>query len=414
MTSPAPALTIRTLTPELWDAFVEVNGHAFGSTPDQDMLTAEREVLEDARSLAAFDGEQMVGIASAYSFDLAVPGGVTPAAGVTWVGVLPTYRRRGVLRALMTHQLGQVREAGREPIAILWASEPSIYGRFGYGRATHRLSLSVPRNAHALLPDSPTDPRLRLRLVPAQDWQLVADVYAAEARRRPGLVERDDRWHRNAVRDVPSNRNGRSELRCVVAEDESGIRGYARYSTKPDWSQGFPAGDVDVRELIASDVAARAALYRYLFDLDLMGTTALWNLPADDPVQHWLADARRTHASLSDSLYTRVVDLPAAVAARTYSTPLDLVLDVQDALLTGNTGRWRLTAADDGKARCERTEDSADLTLSVTGLGAVFLGGTRLVDLAEAALVQEHTAGAVGAMSRAFATSPQPWSPAVF
>ena len=171
----------------------------------------------------------------------------------------------------MTAQLNDVHERGREAVAILWASEPVIYGRFGYGLASNAYSVKVPRNAHALRADSPSDPALRLRLVPAEDWKLTADVYAAAAAARPGMIARDERWHRRAASDYPSLREGRSALRCVVAEDDTGVRGYARYSTKPDWSTPVPSGTVHVREVIAVDGAALAALYRYLFDLDLMG-----------------------------------------------------------------------------------------------------------------------------------------------
>jgi predicted acetyltransferase len=176
---------------------------------------------------------------------------------VSWVGVLPTHRRRGVLGALMDFQLGSVHDAGREPIAVLWASEPQIYGRFGYGLASHHWSMTVPRSATALSRDTPADPELRLRLVPAGDWKATAGVYDEVRTRRPGMLGRDDRWWARAVRDLPALRNGASALRCVVAEDGLGVRGYARYSTKQHFDENFGSGRVDVREVLAVDPAAR-------------------------------------------------------------------------------------------------------------------------------------------------------------
>ncbi|MGZ4626640.1 MAG: GNAT family N-acetyltransferase, partial [Kineosporiaceae bacterium] len=248
--SPYP---IRALTDDDWPDLVDVDSNAFGNTFAPELLETERELHEAGRTIGAFDGSTLAGIATAYSFDLTVPGAVVLAAGVSWVGVLPTHRRRGVLRGLMTHQLYDVRARGREALAILWASEPQIYGRFGYGMASRALSLTVPRDPGALRADAPEDPTLRLRLVPAEDWKLTADVYDAAARTRPGMLGRDERWHQRAARDLPALREGRSALRCIVAEDDRGIRGYARYATKPDWAPGRPQGTVHLREVVTLD-----------------------------------------------------------------------------------------------------------------------------------------------------------------
>jgi predicted acetyltransferase len=407
---------VRVLTDEDWPAILEVDSNAFGNSFDAEVVEAERDLHEPGRTLGAFDGRTLVGVTTAFSFDLRVPGAGVPAAGVSWVGVLPTHRRRGVLRGLMTAQLYDVHERGREAIAILWASEPVIYGRFGYGLASRAYAMRVPRGAHALRSDAPSDPALRLRLVAADDWKLTADVYAAAAAARPGMIARDERWNRRATSDYPSMRQGRSALRCVVAEDDSGPRGYARYSTRPDWSSTpVPSGTVDVREVIGVDGAAQAALYRYLFDLDLMGVAELWNVPVDDPLLHWLNNTRSTKPIWQDALYVRLVDVGSALSQRTYSTAVDVVLEVSDQVCPWNEGRWRLVGGPDG-ARCERSEDAADLTLSVTDLGGAYLGGTSLGELAAAGRVQVRAGASelLPAVSAAFSTSPAPWCPFVF
>jgi predicted acetyltransferase len=244
MSSDRPTWPVRTLGEADRLAFIELDSHAFGSTPPPEVLEPERETHEPGRDIGAEDGDQLVGIASAYSFDLTVPGRTVPAAAVSWVGVLPTHRRRGVLRALMDHQLGSVHEAGREPIAVLWASEPPIYGRYGYGLASRHWSLTVPRSPTALVPDAPQDADLRLRLVPPGDWKLTAGVYDTVAARRPGMFARDERWWRRAVIDLPVMRDGKSELRCVVAEDVTEVRGYARYTTAHSFGADFGQGKV--------------------------------------------------------------------------------------------------------------------------------------------------------------------------
>lgn len=412
MTSPRTTWPVRTLGDDDWRAFLDVDANAFGVTAPPELEEASRETQEPGRDIGAYDGDVLVGIATAYSFELTVPGGTLPAAGVSWVGVLPTHRRRGVLSALMDFQLASLHDAGREPLAVLWASEPQIYGRYGYGLASRHWSLNVERSAAALGPDTPTDPSLRLRLAPADDWKLTAGVYDAVTAARPGMFARDDRWWARAVRDLPSMRHGGSALRCVVAEDDHGVRGYARYSTKQSFDDSFGRGKVDVREMLAVDPAASAALYRYLFDLDLMGSTSLWNVPVDDPLMHWLENTRRAKPESGDALYVRLVDLPAALARRSYSTDIDVVLEVDDPRCPWNAGRWRLTGGTGG-ATCARTDDPADLSLGARELGAAYLGGTSLVELAAAGRVS-GSAEPLRATSRAFGTDPAPWCPVVF
>lgn len=414
MTSTPSAWPVRALSDDDWEAFAALDSHAFAFTMPDDGLAAEREMQRGMRLIGAYDGATLAGIASAYDYDLSVPGGSSPAAGVSWVGVLPTHRRRGVLKALMTHQLKAVHDEGREALAILWASEPPIYGRFGYGLASRALSLTVPRDPQALHRAAPTDPALRLRLVDAADWKLTAGVYADVATQRPGMPARDDKWWGHAVQDLPSMRDGRSALRCVVVEDDAGVRGYARYRTKDVFSEGPGSGKVMVREVMAVDTAAQASLYRYLFDLDLMGTTQLWNVPVDDPLMHWLQNPRLAKPELGDALYVRLVDLDRALSARTYATPVDVVLEVADDVCPWNAGRWRLTGGPGQAATCERTDDAADLALGVIDLGAVYLGGTSLTDLAVAGRVTELRPGTLAPTTAAFAHTPAPWCPAVF
>lgn len=412
--SPTPSRwQVRALSDEDWDAFVALDSQAFGTTMPQDATSSERELHRDARGIGVYDGTTLAGIATVFPFDLSVPGGSSPAAAVSWVAVLPTYRRQGVLRALMTYQLQAVHDEGRAPLAILWASEPAIYGRFGYGLATRRLSMTVPRDPRALTTSVPSDPGLRLRLADAGDWQLTAHVLAEVATARPGVPARDVRWWERAVQDVPAMRSGRSELRCVVAEDDGGVRGYARYATTQHFDDSFGSGEVSVREVMAVDSPALSSLYRFLFDLDLMGRTELWNVPVDDPLLHWLQNPRRAKPVLGDGLFVRLVDLERALRGRTYATRVDVVLEVSDDACPWNAGRWRLRGGPDGST-CVRTDDPADIILGVVDLGAVYLGGTTLTELALAGRVEEVRPGSVASTATAFAHSPAPWCPAVF
>lgn len=418
------ALETRVLQADEWDVWYDHLELAFGGVPES---AEERELYkaltETERSLGVWDGETCVGSAGAFSFRLSVPGGaLVPAAGVTMVGVSPTHRRQGVLTSLMRRQLDDVR-AGGEPVAVLTASDPAIYGRFGYGTAVHSMALDIDTTRVRLSVPPGTD-GVRLRLVDAR--KALADcerVYAELVTRRPGMPARQPGWELQALLDPEAARGGASPLKCVVAERaaDGEVVGYARYRVKADWDLTGSDGSVELADLDALDPAAYAALWRYLFGIDLTWRVRASKRPVDDAVLHLVTDVRRSRARLRDAMHLRLVDLPRALTARTYGAPLDVVLEVEDAFCPWNAGRWRLSAGADGAATCTRTEDPADLELSVRELGAAYLGGVTLGSLAAAGLVREAApergpgsapgTGPLARASRAFAGDVAPWLP---
>ncbi|MFD3757917.1 GNAT family N-acetyltransferase [Streptomyces sp. NPDC058622] len=407
------ALEMRVLQPDEWDVWYDQLELAFGGVPESPQERKLYASLTEAeRSLGVWDGGTCVGSAGAFTFRLSVPGGtLVPAAGVTMVGVSPTHRRRGVLTSLMRRQLDDVRAAG-EPVAVLTASDPAIYGRFGYGTAAYSLALDVDTSRVRLDVPPGTD-AVRLRLADPQE--ALADcerVYAALVPGRPGMPARQPGWERQALLDAPAMRAGGSPLKCVVAEGPDGaVAGYARYRVTPAWDLAGSEGRVDVFDLDALDPAAYAALWRYLFGIDLTWTVRANRRPVDDPVLHLVSDVRRSRPRFRDSLHLRLVDLAAALEARTYGSPLDVVLEVEDAFCPWNAGRWRLTADAKAGARCARTEEPAELALSVRELGSAYLGGMTLASLGAAGRVRELRPGALAAASRAFAGDVAPWLP---
>ncbi|WP_354640403.1 GNAT family N-acetyltransferase [Kitasatospora camelliae] len=415
MTSPASApLTVRPISADEWDTWYGVLEVAFGGGLEQpEERDLWRELTEIDRSLAVCDDSRLVGCASAFSFRIAVPGGaVLPAAGVTMVAVLPTHRRRGALTALMRRQLDDLRERG-EPLAVLTASEGAIYGRFGYGQATSRLNVTLPRGRIRL--DAPDGPDLRLRLAdPAEAAPACEELYARLVPLRPGLLERRPGWERLPLLDPPGGRGGFSPLHCVLAEETSTGRlvGYARYAVDRGWNGGGPAATVRVNDLAALTPATAARLWTYLLETDLAEKVTVNSLPVDDPLLHLVSDQRRLEPRVRDGLFLRPVEVGAALAGRGYAQPVDVVLEVADPFCPWNAGRWRLVSpGPDGPAECVRTRAAADLALSVRELGSAYLGGATLTALARAGRVAELRPGALAAASRAFASDVAPWLP---
>jgi predicted acetyltransferase len=421
---------VRPITPDEFGAFCEVAIQAFNETDSVDqVMEQERPFFEFDRSLAAWDGDTIVGTTETCSFQMTVPGGIAAAGGVTFVSVRPSHRRRGILSAMMRHQLADI--AGRgEAVAALFASESGIYSRYGYGCASEHLRLTIRRGEGVLRPGtaggtdgggSPGGGHGAVRLHAAPPAELhaeLAKVYDSVVPHRPGMMARDERWWQAVLADPEFDRRGRSALRCLLAADDSGPRGYALYRTKPEWTEDdLPSGVLSVRELIAADAAATAALWTDLLTRDLIGEVVARLRPVDDPLLSMLADRRRARAYLTDALWVRLTDVPAALRRRRYSCAADVVIEVTDDLLPANTGRWRLQCpgpGDGGAASCERTTAAADIVAPVGALGAGYLGGTRLGALAAAGLVTERTPGALARLSAALYSDPAPWCPSMF
>lgn len=404
---------VHVLRPGEWDDWYGKLVLAFGGEDDSPEERALWNGLtEFDRFIGAWDGDECVGTAGAFSFRMTVPGGASvKAAGITMVSVTATHRRRGVLTSMKRRQLDDIHSWG-EPLAVLTASEPVIYGRFGYDAATQQLRAEIDTSRVRLTVPAGTDD-VRLRLA-EPDADAVRDaceaVYAQQVPNRPGMLARQPGWERLPLLDPPSERKGSSPLQCVLAERGGEVVGYARYFIKPEWDVAGPKGTIELRDLGALDPAAYAALWRFLFDIDLTSTVKTHNRPVDDAWQHLVSDIRRCGLGLRDSLYVRTVDVGAALEARTYQAPVDVVFEVEDAFCPWNEGRWRLSGDAKG-ASCERTTDSADLALSVRELGAAYLGGVSLAALAAAGRVRELRQGALAEASLGFSGAVAPWLP---
>ncbi|MFE2694211.1 sterol carrier protein domain-containing protein, partial [Streptomyces mirabilis] len=184
----------------------------------------------------------------------------------------------------------------------------------------------------------------------------------------------------------------------------------ARYRIKQDGDHRGAGFTVRLDQLEALDPATHAALWRFLFEIDLTSTLHARGRPVDEAWQYMVSDIRRCAVRMRDALHVRLVDVGAALEARTYQAPVDVVFEVEDVFCPWNEGRWRLTGDTKG-ATCVRTSDAADLALSVRELGAAYLGGVSLASLAAAGRVRELRQGALAEASVGFSSAVAPWLP---
>lgn len=404
---------IRPIDASEWPMFSGVLEEAFGWTTHPTQSERFKAETEFDRTLAVFDEELMVGVTSVYSFRMTVPGGPLPVGGVTAVGVLPSHRRRGVLSQMMRRQLADIRDRG-EPVAALYASESVIYGRFGYGRASSSLSFRIDKHGSAFVKNAPVDPSLRIRVASPADVRAdIERLFASVVTARPGRYERNKAFWDSTLADEEFDRNGMSTLRCLLAEDDEGVRGYALFRTKSSWDENdVPNGELRLIELESADPAACALLWHSVLNRDLVTVVRAYR-PPDEPLMALLADQRQLRASWLDELWVRLVEVDRALAARAYSAPVNVVIEVEDDVCPWNAGRWRLTADTTG-AECKPTEDEPDMTLPVSSLGSAYMGDGQLIQQLGAGLLRERVPGAVRALDTAMSWSPKPWAGRVF
>jgi predicted acetyltransferase len=386
---------------------------AFADSISDERWDGFRQILEPERTLGAYDDDALVGGGSVFSLRMTVPGGQRiPAAGVTAVAVLPTHRRRGMLNALMAEMFADALRRG-EPAAILWASEGSIYQRYGYGLATLVSNLDIERERAYFR--GPDEARGSVRLVELDEAiERFAPIYDAIAATMPGFLERRRAWWRvERLADYAEWRKGRSRKFFALYELDREPLAYAVYRIKNEWGDAGTASVVDVMEAMGATPAATREIWRYLFGIDLIARIQAWGGPADHPLLLMLAEPRRLRLRLGDGLWLRILDVPAALRARSYEGDDELVVQVDDSLLPDVGGRWRL-AAHDGRAQVESTTAAPDVMLDVADLAAVYLGGFSLAQLAAAGRTRESTNGALARADRLFATARRPWCPEVF
>lgn len=393
-------MEIRSTTDKDLDVFVDTVHAAFGRFPETPVEGGGLwwSALEMDRCLLALTADgRPVGTAAAHPFELTLPGeSLVPASGVTAVGVLPSHRRQGVLSAMMRHQLAELRARG-EFLSVLLASEATIYGRFGYGPATYTARLTVPRHQAALaVPRARTvagtpaagsgngsgnsSVEVRRR---AECGEILEEVYDRYRRAQPGALSRPHRWWALRAGQPPISPAPRY---VAVHRDADGVPdGYASYSVE--------SGTLTVDETITTDDAVFTALVRFILGHDLVSRVVFQHVPPEHPLRWQLADFRAGEVSGDmDWLWVRLLDVPRALTARGWFMDGELVLDVDDPFL-GEHGRYLLTVRD-GKADCVPTDREPDLSLDVSDLSSVYLGGTAPSTLVRAGHIRAHHPGA--------------------
>lgn len=388
---------LRWATDDDLEPIVRADERGFSYRVEEGLLDDIRPLVHlDRFCVAEVDG-QVVGVTGDYPLTMTMPGGAQlPVPGVTWVSVIPGFRRRGILRTLLDEQHHRFVDEGR-PFAALTASEGSIYGRFGYGPATVLRRVEVDRRRTTMRPEVAATAPVRLIEV-EEARRVLPGLYGRWRAVTPGAIDRPEAWWDAWVRD----RRAKAPRFVAVHPD-----GFLAYRTHEKWGDGMASHEAEVVELYPATDAANADLWRFLLELDLHGPIRTWHSPPDDPLPFLLADPRAVRTlAVNDGMWLRVLDVAGTLAARTYAVPGELVLGVHDPVWDRGA-TVRLEGGPDGAA-CRRVSSHPDLVLGIAGLASASLGGFRLRTLARAGLVEECRPGALARADAMFVTDRAP------
>jgi predicted acetyltransferase len=409
-------IEIRQLGPDDAEAAVDVTSTAFLERPDRAGVAAlVREGWDPARSWLAWDGDRACGTFRSFATEITLPGlAIAPAAAVAAVTVLPTHRRRGILTQLAEAEHRAALERG-DTLAILYCSEFGIYGRYGYGPATRFGTWTIDVRATELVPVAGDEGTVEYAEPSEATKDQIREVFDAWRGSQVSEIRRRDMgWQfRLGLRPEPWGGGWKGFL--VLHRDAAGrLDGYMRYTATSKEDGQLPGNEIEVQELVGLDDTAERALWRFVTSIDLVARVRAPGRSVADPLPWQVTNPRAaTLSNVSDGLWVRLLDVRAALAARSYERDASLVLEVVDPLAAGGRHRLALDATGDG-ASCSASDRSPDLTLPVAALGSVFLGAHDLRDVVIRSGADEHTPGALAAAAAVFRTAREPWCSSFF
>ncbi|MGO1921788.1 MAG: GNAT family N-acetyltransferase [Microbacterium sp.] len=389
------------------EAFLRADARGFlGEEPSADLVAADRAGIAERRNIGVFEAGTPVGtwpVATVNSWvaPLTVPGGEIGMWAISAVTVSGTHRRRGIARALLEGELRAAASAG-VPIAGLTASEATIYGRYGFAPAVPVARMTVDTRRAGWAAPAPIG-RVEYVEKEALKTTLAAVHEVARTQRSGQIAGWDRRWARMAA--VAPGNPAAAKVRGVRYIDEHGhTRGVMAYTL--DEIPGAFRSTMSISLLAAVTPDALTALWGFALQHDLVDRVTADLRPVDDPLPWLVKDPRGVELVVHDHGWLRILDLPAALSARTYRAPLDLVLRVDDPLGFA-AGSWRLTISGGAAKTVPAESGAADVILDVGALSALYVGGVSAVQLRAAGRL-EATAEVAASIDDAFRPAQAP------
>ncbi len=406
-------IELRPVTDENFVEWRKAVRHGFGMQvhPD-DIARLRNDRAEIDRLIAAVDtsSERIVATGGADSYSLTLPGGATvPMAGVAYMTTSVTHRRQGAFSGMMAQIHDDARERG-DIISGLWASQSHLYGRFDYGLAINSCDWEIDPGFGAfshspLSADDESD--AHVYFVDADEAAaILPGIYEQMHLQTAGSVDRNTGRWRYELFDEERVRGGASPLFFAICEEAGEQTGYVAYRMRRLGDTDM--GTLEVSEQVSVTDTAHAAIWKFLMSFDLVGKITATNRPADDPLWWMLSDPRRLIRKSHDSLWVRLLDIPAALEARTYNADGRLKIGLVSKTQPEVAGTYVLEI-DDSQASVKKTTDKPDVIMTPADLATIYLGGIAPGPLVEAGRIDTISTGSLAKLHAMFSTDSAPW-----
>lgn len=389
------SLEIRPITPEELAEFRRVSGTALI------MQHGQNDGMQPEFTLAAFENGNLATTFGFWPLTMCLNGKDAPISGVTYVGTLPAYRRRGHLRQIMTAHFKNLYESGERAIAALYASRAAIYQRYGYGIVTtHQYYNFEPRYLQFTLPGQTTG---SLREAKETEFGLLVDVYRRFRQDRTGYLHRGKiMWETGIFGNIPQN----GSLNKVIYEENGQPLGYMIYVMAPPSGGGLSGSRLGIRDLSWLSFNAYRALWEHLANMDLIQEMS-YRAPAGDPLPHLILEPRMLKATAGDGVLARLVNVKKALTQRGYQENGTLIFELADELCPWNTGKWKLEASPQG-SRVSATRQSAQLTLPPSTLAMLLFNQITATEAARMSRLDAREPAALKEWDRVLQTMHKP------
>lgn len=400
------AVEYRPARAEEMPAFIYNSRVGFGENLSEESLAraTEHNRVRPEWTRCAFEDGEIAAQMATIPFVMRWNGRDIDCGGVTAVSTLPSHRRRGHLRRMMTRTFAEMREGG-QPVAMLWASMAAIYQRFGYGVGFTRFVCDFDPRQVSFVDDIPVPGRTRL-MKAGEALPYLEQVYARYAAPRTlMLVRESDRWTDRVLRPW---RAELGPLLIALYEEAGEPLGYVIYRVEQR-REDRPVQNqrIEVSDYAWLTPAAHRALVSYLIGYDLVGSVQFWRMPVDDPLFVHTQEPRILGLRVTDGTLVRVVDLPAALEGRGYDADGRLRFSFADDLCPWNNGVWELTV-EGGAGRLKPAEGEADLTLTPRALAMLVSGCQPATTLAHAGLIPPADGRVLASADQLFRTAYAP------
>jgi len=346
-----------------------VVSYVFASTEG---MEEELSTTQPDWTTCAFVDGRMATTLGAFPFTVRLNGAPVHMGGVTAVGTLPEFRRRGLLRLVMRQAFETMHERGQD-FAILLASMGAIYQRFGYGLGALRVGYTFnPRDA-AL--ESTVEVPGTISLMTAEDaFTVVKQVYIRWATPRNLALHRSTPlWQIDRLRP---RKKGEPVHVAVYRDADGEPQGYVVYHTFEEATdRPGPSQVLDVRDFVTLTMGAYRRLWHYIRAHDLVGTVRMRGcVGEDDPAPDVLLEPRMLNRTLSDNIWMRIVDVQRGLPQRPYGTRGELTFEIPpDSLCPWNTGVF-LLETDGITTEVTRTTRVPELVVPLNTLASLVAG----------------------------------------